>query len=368
MFTIHVRDFQSIADAEIEVDGLTVVTGQNNTGKSAVFRSVYGTFTNPRGTSYVRHGKTHCAVRVTFADGRNVLWEKGEGVNRYTLDGKLLNLVGRGVPPEVAALGVQPLVLSGNREPIWPQFAHQFTGQVFLLDQPGSVLAEAISDVDRVGVLNEALRLSQADHRSGVAERKVRQADVLKLETQEKAFDGLDAMDAYLTSLDILDAGMRVARVEITQVRSLQERYARTRSIVQELTPIRGVEVPVAGDRIAKIDTAYQWLLGQRVRLQEANRVRDERAMAAAGVGTIRVPEPLDLTPRIAELQEVQSIRVNVRALEDTLVKLRAALRVLENEVAQADRELADLKGQIQECPTCGALSLQEDPCPRPGS
>ena len=113
MFTLRIQDFQSLKDVEIEVQGLTVVTGQNNSGKSACVRAAFGAFTNTPGTKYVRHGAEHTSVSMEFSDGQILKWEKGSGVNRYTLNGKVLNKVGRSAPEEISCLGVQPLSVGG---------------------------------------------------------------------------------------------------------------------------------------------------------------------------------------------------------------------------------------------------------------
>ena len=94
--TVHVRDFQSIQDAIIIIDGFTVVTGPNNSGKSALQRAIRGVFTNPPAGSLVRHGAKYLSVTITFSDGQTVCWEKGSKVNRYIVNGKLIDNVGRG--------------------------------------------------------------------------------------------------------------------------------------------------------------------------------------------------------------------------------------------------------------------------------
>ena len=70
---IKVENFQSIKNTEIEVKGLTVITGENSIGKSALARAFNGVFTNLRGNAHVRNGESHSSVCVSFADGHEVL-------------------------------------------------------------------------------------------------------------------------------------------------------------------------------------------------------------------------------------------------------------------------------------------------------
>lgn len=205
-FTIRVRNFQSIKDVTLRVAGLTVITGPNNSGKSAVLRALRGVFTNAPAGSYIRHGAGFLTVDLTFDDGQTVTWEKGtekpdgkgKAINRYTVNGKVLDGVGRGVPPEVEALGVREI--SGG---LWPQIAKQFDGTLFLVDKPGSVVAEALSDVERVGKLSEALRASESDRRNIASEVKVRRADESRLRARLAQFDGLGPVLEGVDSLSL---------------------------------------------------------------------------------------------------------------------------------------------------------------------
>ena len=79
MIKVRIQNFQSIEDLTLEIDKLTVITGSNNTGKSAIVRAIRGVFQNTRGTSFIRHGKPKSTVTITFADGQTVVWEKGRG-------------------------------------------------------------------------------------------------------------------------------------------------------------------------------------------------------------------------------------------------------------------------------------------------
>ena len=59
---IKVENFQSIKNAEIEVEGLTVICGDNSIGKSALARAFNGVFTNLRGNAHVRKGEPYLCV------------------------------------------------------------------------------------------------------------------------------------------------------------------------------------------------------------------------------------------------------------------------------------------------------------------
>lgn len=392
---IRVRDFQSIEDAEIEVSGLTVITGANNTGKSAMLRAVYGAFTNARGTKYVRHGRDQCAVTLTFGDGRTVTWEKGEKVNRYTVDGKVLDKVGTGVPVELESLGVVPITASGRE--IWPQFAPQFTGQVFLLDQPGSVLAESIADVSRVGVLNEALRNAQSDRRTLSSELKVRLGDVARYEAQEASFAGLDDVEELARQAEDLKAEARGLTETVSDVRDLRASITQHAEIVTLLAPARAIDLPDDGaearaalgeltglqDLASKLTDAVRTLAtlapvaavdvpdvadgARAMKVSEAltlvSGIRDQMIPLQAvvdGAADIRaatadpLPEIEGVSGQVKQVEIYRQLRTEATARDEAVAALRREVTAVTEALDAVSHEVQEIIGDAGSCPICG--------------
>lgn len=239
---VHIKNFQSIEEADLEIEGFTVITGKNNSGKSAVQRAIRGVFQNTRGHTFVRHGATHCEVALSFSDGHTVKWEKGKKTNKYTLDGKVFDKVGSGVPDEILDLGLAPLD-AGNKQ-IWAQFAPQFTGQVFLLDETGSVLAEAISDVDRVTQLNKSLKASEKDKRAANSTLKVRKEDQKTFEENLSFYDGLDDVGDLLSQIEIKEDSLSNLESEIAVLSDLSDQHESLIITIKGLEGIHKISVP----------------------------------------------------------------------------------------------------------------------------
>jgi len=353
-FRVRVRDFQSIEDATIEVDGLTVITGPNNSGKTALMRAVSGAFTNARGTKFVRHGKDSSKVELSFSDGRTLLWEKGEKVNRYELDGKALNRVGHGAPPETATLGVLPVEAAGRE--LWPQFAHQFVGQVFLLDEPGSVLAEAVANVDKVGVLNESLRLSQSDRRSAAVELKVRVEDVTKYEVALLQFNGLDEAVAKVKKAEMLRDEVADKGKSLEQVREIQSRLSVVAGTVGALTPVRTLPTVDSAlvEKVKKIQTALDWSIQTSVRLVQAKADHDRALDAAQSVRDTTLPDTQPVQDAFRRLEAARALTNRLTALEGTVTGLRVSLSGIESSHEAAVSDVQVLFEEAGSCPFCG--------------
>lgn len=394
---IRIRNFQSIKDATLVVDRLTTITGPNNSGKSAAFRAARAPFVNLKGHKFVRHGADKAIVEIDFGDGHTLYWEKGEKAKpMYRIDGGQPVYPGNAVPAELAALGVMPITVGAGD--IWPQVAPQVDGQVFLLNQPGSLLAEIVADVDRVGQLNRALASAEKDKRSATAELKVRRVDEARQTKEVEAFNGLDAaLDRVAAAEQRLVQVGKVAKA-IEGTTALRDRLAQARGTVASLAGIEQVALP-QDDLLAPI-------LDDQNRLALLNGLRDRLAASRATVGSLLGIEDIALPgeAEFAELRSRESERAALNGLHDRLVKARAEVERLggiealavavdtalvekvkaatavldglkarwtavreqvartEDELAQAEanaeaaaQEARAILGDLRECPTCGA-------------
>jgi energy-coupling factor transporter ATP-binding protein EcfA2 len=312
--TVRIRNVQSIRDATLRVEGFTVVTGPNNSGKTASQRAVRGVFTNASPGPLVRHGESHLTVDLTFGDGRTVKWEKGEKVNRYTVDGKVLSTVGRGAPAEVTALGVGEVKAGSDR--LWPQIAEQFGGVLFLVDRPGSVVAEALSDVDKVGRFTEALRLAESDRRSVGAELKVRRADLLAAE-QELA--GFDALPAATLRVELAEQALADAESAGADLGVLHDLYARKQAANQEISHLSAAPVGVVPtpDEVSFVE-------GVCSRVLEASRLLGERTRYLREVERLTQASNAVVVPDAHSANNTMSEMGVLRGLFDRLASARA--------------------------------------------
>jgi len=306
--TVTVTDFQSIKKAEVYIHGFTVVTGPNNTGKSALVRAIRGVFSNMPGHSFVRHGCKQSTVTLEFDDGNSVTWEKGKGVNRYTINGKVYDKVDRGVPPEVADLGVH--AIQAGTHTLWPQIAPQFTGQMFLLDLPGSAVAEAVADVDRVGALNRALKASEKDRRSAASTLKVRRKDQTRLEGELEAFKGLDDALALVAEAEAEREHLGKVAEAAVWAKNQFTKYVAATSLIEQLSGVDEVDIPSAED--------LQALKAEQTRLEGLGRLHEKHKQASDLVGRLRGVESVEV-PSSKDLQEVREAAVELSQLEALL-------------------------------------------------
>jgi len=228
MIDVEVKGFQSIEHLHIKLEGFSALVGRSNIGKSAVIRAIRCALTNPLGTSYVRHGrdcarlarkngktcKCQSSVHIK-AEGFDLLWEKGDAINRYHYNGQMFDKPGPGVPEFLCEAGFAPVKV-GDLGSL--QIADQFF-PIFLLNQSGPAIAEAISDVSRLDRINTATKLAEKDRREVVASRKTREGDVKELEGKLSQYEGLNEAvktvgEAEKALDNLLEAQRKVEQLE----------------------------------------------------------------------------------------------------------------------------------------------------------
>jgi DNA repair ATPase RecN len=397
---VRVRNFQSIEDASIVIDGLTVITGTNNAGKSAMFRAIKGALCNTLGTDFVRLGTTHCTVDLTFDDGKTLKWERGKNINTYTVNGKALPKFGRNRPEELNEFGVDPIQVGDDK--LWPQIAPQFR-VTFLLDKTGSAIADAVADVTRVNKLNKALKNCDKDRRKARGALKLRRKDGDELAQKRTAFEGLDDTVASLKdiesrwqktekfsralvnirkmaerwhkakgSVDALDGfedaaakvpddsrlqEAREVREQITEYRRLGKSYRDAVAAVETLKGLDSVEETLPSEERMGFASKFRQALGITVDL--ATRYQDA-ASEFELFESFEADDSID-DSLFTRADQFKQVLAKATDLQLRLKKARKEEADVAKQLASSEAELEDLEsnivemfGELEECPTCG--------------
>ena len=264
MTEVEVRNFQSVEHSVFRVEGFTALVGRSNIGKSALVRAVKAALTGATGSDFVRHGGL-CARRLKGAkackcvtsvhikrEGFDLLWEKGDGVNRYTFNGQIYDSVGSGTPSFLMD-GYAPIKIGDSKELL--QVSNQFD-PIFLLNQTGGVIADVLSDVAHLDRVNIAMRMVEKDRREAVSTRKVREQDVVLLTQNLVQYDGLDAVvgtirgvEDKLLVVEQLDKRLRQVErfMEAGSARALEIKSLSGIDTVPEPRPVLPLQTGLAG-------------------------------------------------------------------------------------------------------------------------
>ena len=369
MIHLEVKDFQSIAQVKLDIVGFTALVGPSNIGKSAVVRAIKCALTNRSGTSFVRHGES-CARALRGAktckcfsyvhiqtDGFDLLWLKGDSISRYVFNGAEFDRPGQGIPDFLVSNGFSPVKVGTDNDCV--QVADQFQ-PIFMLNQSGPAIAEAVSDVSRLERVNKATKLVERDRKEAVSTRKVREKDIIDLTSQLDHFAGLDvaslrvatvdhdlqrvtAAESLLNQLGLLSSKYTVVsdRLQVLEgldqtevparapvdalvtclstLRVLVDRYSTTSARVLHLEPTESIEVPTV-EPVATLHSKLQVLGKLSARLNPAM----VRYKELAAVDLVEAPD-------LSEVRDLSEMVQNLTRWIQTLRDLKARSQVAES-------------------------------------
>jgi len=272
MVRVDVHNFQSIQDGVVDIDGFSVVVGRSNIGKSALVRAIKAALTGAPADNYVRHApdcqrilkgskscKCFCSVHIQ-GPGVDLLWEKGDAVNRYVHNGSEHTVVGKGTP-EFLGPAFAPIHIGGDTTPTLLQVADQFR-PLFILDRSGTAVADVLSDVAKLDEINDASRAVERDRRECSSTRKVRERDLKELEQTIALYADLDTV---LVRVKAVEAGAEAVAALDAKVKTVERLAAASAAVVSAigaLAPVETLEVrPIARllEQSATLGTVTRW-------------------------------------------------------------------------------------------------------------
>jgi exonuclease SbcC len=200
-------------------DGLTVLVGPNNCGKSAVVAALQILCHNDNSTYVTRHNEKECSVTVETDDGHVIEWCRKNNSPRYIVDGQLFDRLGRGsVPDELHKVLRLPKVTAEGNQEFDVHFGEQ-KSPVFLLDKPGSQAAQFFASSSDAASLVEMQRRHQQKMVEARRERIQMQARAEKLATDL----------VVLAATDLIE-------ISVSQIESQHAELGRLASCIEQLT------------------------------------------------------------------------------------------------------------------------------------
>lgn len=202
---VRVKDFQSIEDVKIDVDGFTLLVGESSQGKSATFRALQAAVSNRFRAGQVRNGTSQAEVAIKF-DSDDVLKviKPQDGSCSMNLNGKAFSKLSRTVPKEVDDL-CNMSTLSSDRDAYSLNFHPQFE-EPMLLGFSQQKVIELLSACEALEDLN--------DCKGGLLEKR---------SENKGAFSSLDAVLTRLKE----DVSKKESQISILQpkVDNLRDSY-----------------------------------------------------------------------------------------------------------------------------------------------
>lgn len=252
-------NFQSWAEFDLEISGLTVIVGRSSKGKSALFRALRGLFRNELATEYIRAGTDGMSVTATLDDTVVQATRTPKGSTKYQIGETKFAKLGGNVPEELLAFGMNPVRVGDFV--FDPIFSGQFNAP-FLVDPETTgptklnAILGAFASTEKLEVGKKAANLS-ITHKNSEAKTLAEEVSEterrrLRLEAFSREADALEPM------IQALESRTQTLENKAYWVRTAEERLGVLLPLRSLVADIGIPDIRAAEGRAAAMDAAVQ--------------------------------------------------------------------------------------------------------------
>ena len=324
---IRLRDFQPFEDTTVEATGLTVVCGENNVGKTSVFRGIDSVVNNSRhGDRDVRwgseEGKSVVGLTLEMGDGtlvEAIRTKPAEGGASYYLDGELFEAVGRSPVRDVQErLGMLPMETKNDNH----QLNFQRSRKMFAIDLSPQRLFDLVNELMPQKEIVTVLSQMKAD--STAAKKGAERAD--ESAANEDAI--ADGLEKDVSRLSVMDGGTDyrgdLARsvAEVDRIADVAEKARVALEIEGKLSEVT-VRLSGAVEAVSGLDATAQEELDRTKALVGAVSKAREASSAAQRITGVRDGVAAALEACAAPLSELRKFDADPAEMKRVVEKAR---------------------------------------------
>lgn len=343
---VAIEDFQSLRRVALDLGAITIITGDNSKGKSAVLRAIAAAAFNRAGGDFVTRDQKQTRVTLRMGTGQTVTWTKPRnGGAVIDLDGQTISRAGKEYPPELAGiLGFRELQLGTFKARL--QFASQFDQPFMLASATGGQAAAVLCSVSRIDVVVAAIALARGDVRDAEQRAKAAEAEATALLAELDAMPDYGALLVRAEELQVAETECALNMQRVTEIQQLATTIDK-----QEALCVRwlALELPARVDAFV----AESALLAEISTLAATVQTRT----AEAAIDVVGLAERVEMLLRgvfaLEQLADaVNAVRQRAQASTQVAERLEAA------KGAATAAEEALLAGMVEapRCPTCGQV------------
>jgi len=235
------RNFQPWDEFSMVIEGLTLIVGPSNRGKSSVFRSLKGALRNDLPAGFVKDGQPGPLEVTVETDGHVIRATRPrKGSSKYVVDGSPFASLQLKVPEPVEKLRFGEVQVGGTT--IDPIFSEQNRAQ-FLIDperwKPNEVNAVlgAFSSTEKLdaGKKEANLRITQRNAEAKTLAEEIREAEERKAALSRLA----EASGQALVLVDGFESGAGRCESLLSFVAEALRKAARVRRLGEILSPLQ---------------------------------------------------------------------------------------------------------------------------------
>lgn len=226
--SVHLINFQSHRNLEVDFSQFTGITGPTNKGKTAIIRGIFWCLYNsPSGTDFITHGESVCSVVVRFSDGLEITRVRGNRDNYYDItypSGETLHLEGFGTGPcedVVNAHGMREINLISGRDNL--NFCKQLDPPFFIGESP-TTQALIIGLLGKTDIVDLSIKNTSSEIRSTKAVSKEYKEELKDIKAKLSDLRGLSTMEKAINSAAKNLESMEYIDTKVSNIKELAQK------------------------------------------------------------------------------------------------------------------------------------------------
>ena len=323
-------------------DGVNVLIGPNNCGKSAVVEALRAVCENSRGNYMIRHGEKECRVIVETGEGDVIEWRRKQKNASYVLNGKPVHRLHQ--PENLQQLLKMPLVEARDGGHTFDVHLGLQKEPIFLINQSGSRIATFFATASDAHYLLQM----QEQHRKNVRENKTRvghlQGEIKKEDATLKNFAPLPGIEKQINEqreqcrkLEIGVEKMGQLRDQLRELEKQQQQlrqFRKSKQVLQHLeSPPELFPVGTLAEKTRSLD-------------QLRHQVEIQKRRLAVLETLVQPPEINDLTKLRDRVQQLTDKRKELKTFQTREESIQKDLEACREKLRRYAR-------QQPTCPQC---------------
>lgn len=365
--TIELFNFMNHVNTKIDLaDGINLVTGSSDNGKSAIMRALYSVLLDKHDSGWIRDGEKEYTVKITFVNGDTFERTKGKknvlSMTPYGGETKTAQSYGKDMPEDYKKfIGYIPETSDGPLP-----FSLQ-KKDVFLVDKKELSLGQEISVLLQVDDLEKGATNLKKEITKFNSQTKDLQAEKQKIETDLEQFADLDRKLELVKSLDEIIS----VHKELSDVMHRKQLTLSTcRDIYNEAQNITS--------KLKQVKNVYKLLASELLEIENQQSIVDEKkSIIDDAISIVERMEEIEkdkivanefvngvLGQTVTQIVETDTIITNKRnmldevfSIDEETQSIDGFIDTLKSEIENYDREINTLiekqKTSTSVCPTC---------------
>ncbi len=416
--TDRAQSKNSGASSSSQTNGLTVLIGDNNSGKSAIVSALQTVAQNASGDFMVRHGEKECEVIIETCEcgqcfdknkppkseddfrteddqpyvaecptGNVLIWRRIKNKTSYVVNGRVVDRLRGSVPDDLHDLLRMPLVMTPRENTFFDVHFGEQKSPIFLLGDKATDRAAFFASSSDTAKLIEMQQRHRTKIKEANSQRKLKLAEQSKLDRRLTALEPLydlesaiEKAEAQFVRIQQQQTANRALRDLISAFESAKKRCDKYSAICQSLQGVqRPPDVPSTENLKRLIEQ-----LDEQTQTLKISKARNQILSNCKSMPQIESTVPLSqLIDQLANLKQSKShaqsmlqvlsniwelqhdnesaLKTQLHSMIESLSAARSAVenekkKVINHEVesAEAESALRENFEQLDNCPTCG--------------